>query len=141
MYLFTVHLQSEVMGSHLSQCSSWVPSLASPLHLELLASFFQYADGQTLSAHPQVEVVVAVEVKHCQNDADDAQPELVNDDEAGCGSGVCDGNQCGQLCHHQYYLSQLTMEMEELKQVTQLSHIYLTKVQTTNCPAQEFSWK
>lgn len=141
MYLFTVRLLSELMGSHLSQCSSWVPSLASPLHLELLASFFQYADGQTLSAHLQVEEVVAVEVKHCQNDADDAQPELVNDDEAGCGSGGCGEDQRGQLCHHQYYSSQLTLEMEELKQVTQLSHIYTTQVQTTNCPAQEFSWK
>jgi hypothetical protein len=48
----------------------------------------------------------------------------VNDDEAGCGSGGCDGDQCGQLCHHQYYSSQLTVEMEELKQVnTTQSHI------------------
>jgi hypothetical protein len=62
----------QLMAAHLSQCSSWEPSLASPLHLELLASFFQYVDGQTPNAHPQVEEVVAVEEKHCQNDADDA---------------------------------------------------------------------
>jgi hypothetical protein len=48
----------------------------------------------------------------------------VNDDEAGCGSGGCDGDQCGQPCHHQYYSSQLRVEMEELKQVnTTESHI------------------
>jgi hypothetical protein len=65
----------------------------------------------------------------------------VNDDEAGYGSGAHDAGQCGPVCRHHYYSSQLKAEMEELKQVTQLSHIWATQVQTTNFLAQEFSKK
>lgn len=100
------------MAAYLSQCSSWGPILASPLHLELLASSFQHVDGQTLHAHPQGEVVVGVGEKHCQDDADGAEPELVNDDEAVYGSGAGDAGCYGQLCHH-HYLSQ--SRAEELK--------------------------
>lgn len=140
MHLSIVHLQSKLMVAHLFQCSSWEPNLASLLHLELLASFFPYVDGQILHAHPQVEGVVAVEEKHCHGDADDAEPELVNDDEAGCGSGARDAGRCGQLCHHHYYCSsELTVEREVLNKVTHLSHKRATQVQTTNTLAQEFS--
>jgi hypothetical protein len=60
-------------------------------------------------------VVEEVEEKHCQDDADGAEPELVNDDAEVYGSGAGDAGCCGQLCHHHCCSSQLKVEREELK--------------------------
>lgn len=64
------------------------------------------------------------EEKHCQDDADGAEPEMVNDDVAEYGSGANDAGCCGQLCQHRCCSSQLTVAREELKQITQLCHTW-----------------